>query len=328
MLAKIINSIKFLFLPRKEKELYAALYKILGVWPRKIQYYKVALMHKSLGHRDFNPKTKRLGKRISNERLEFLGDAILDAVVGDLVYRRYTGKPEGFLTNTRSKLVQRETLGRLAQQMGITRLIMASGRSVQHNSYIGGNAFEALVGALYLDRGYDACMTFWNKRVMGEYLNADKIAYKEMNFKSKLLEWSQKNKVQLEYRMVSQSQDENGSPIFVYAVVLNGVVCPDGEGYSKKEAQQVASEKTINKLRADKTFADKIIIVQSEQQEGETGTEKEKEVAVEMESSLKVTATEQAIDELSLDDLSARELSREEIIAAAEAAAYSEKEAI
>jgi ribonuclease-3 len=74
--------------------------------------------------------------------------------------------------------------------MGITRLIMASGRSIQHNSYIGGNAFEALVGALYLDRGYDACMTFWNKRVMGEYLNADKIAYKEMNFKSKLLEWS------------------------------------------------------------------------------------------------------------------------------------------
>ena len=128
--------------------------------------------------------------------------------------------------------------------------------------------------------------------------------------------------------MVSQSQDENGSPIFVYAVVLNGVVCPNGEGYSKKEAQQMASEKTINKLRADKTFADKIIIVQSEQQEGETGTEKEKEVAVEMESSLKVTATEQAIDELSLDDLSARELSREEIIAAAEAAAYSEKEAI
>jgi ribonuclease-3 len=285
-------------------------------------------MHKSLGHRDINPKTKRLGKRVSNERLEFLGDAILDAVVGDLVYRRYTGKPEGFLTNTRSKLVQRETLGRLAQQMGITRLIMASGRSIQHNSYIGGNAFEALVGALYLDRGYDACMTFWNKRVMGEYLNADKIAYKEMNFKSKLLEWSQKNKVQLEYRMVSQSQDENGSPRFVYAVVLNGVVCLDGEGYSKKEAQQVASEKTINKLRADKAFVDKIIIVQSEQQEGETGTEKEKEVAVEMESSLKVTATEQAIDELSLDDLSARELSREEIIAAAEAAAYSEKEAI
>ena len=309
---------------RKEKELYTALYKILGVWPRNIQYYKVALMHKSLGHRDINPKTKRLGKRISNERLEFLGDAILDAVVGDLVYRRYKGKPEGFLTNTRSKLVQRETLGRLAQQMGITKLIMVSGRSIQHNSYIGGNAFEALVGALYLDRGYDACMTFWNKRVMGEYLNADKIAYKEMNFKSKLLEWSQKNKVQLEYRMVSQRQDENGSPIFDYAVVLNGIVCLEGEGYSKKEAQQMASEKTLNKLRADKAFADKILVVQLEQQ----GSETEEGKNVGIESFMKVIAAEQAIDELSLDDVSAKELSREDIIAAAEAAAYSEKEGV
>jgi len=311
-------------LSRKEKELYTALYKILGVWPRNIQYYKVALMHKSLGHRDINPKTKRLGKRISNERLEFLGDAILDAVVGDLVYRRYKGKPEGFLTNTRSKLVQRETLGRLAQQMGITKLIMVSGRSIQHNSYIGGNAFEALVGALYLDRGYDACMTFWNKRVMGEYLNADKIAYKEMNFKSKLLEWSQKNKVQLEYRMVSQRQDENGSPIFDYAVVLNGIVCLEGEGYSKKEAQQMASEKTLNKLRADKAFADKILVVQLEQQ----GSETEEGKNVGIESFMKVIAAEQAIDELSLDDVSAKELSREDIIAAAEAAAYSEKEGV
>jgi ribonuclease-3 len=314
MLAKIINSVKFLFLPRSEKELYAAIYGILGVWPRNIKYYKIALMHKSLGHRDINPKTKRLGRRISNERLEFLGDAILDAVVGDLVFRRYKGKPEGFLTNTRSKLVQRETLGRLAQEMGLTKLIMASGRSVQHNNYMGGNAFEAIVGALYLDRGYDACMTFWNQRVMGKYLNADKIAYKEKNFKSKLLEWSQKNKVQLEYQMISQTQDENGSPVFEYAVVLNGIVCSDGEGYSKKEAQQNASEKTLNMLRSDKDFVEKILVVKSEQTESSD----------DIENTPVISAAEQAVDELSLDDVSAKELSREEIIAAAEAAAYAE----
>lgn len=271
-------------------------------------------MHKSLGHRDINPKTKRLGRRISNERLEFLGDAILDAVVGDLVFRRYKGKPEGFLTNTRSKLVQRETLGRLAQEMGLTKLIMASGRSVQHNNYMGGNAFEAIVGALYLDRGYDACMTFWNQRVMGKYLNADKIAYKEKNFKSKLLEWSQKNKVQLEYQMISQTQDENGSPVFEYAVVLNGIVCSDGEGYSKKEAQQNASEKTLNMLRSDKDFVEKILVVKSEQTESSN----------DIENTPVISAAEQAVDELSLDDVSAKELSREEIIAAAEAAAYAE----
>lgn len=323
MLAKIINSVKFLFLQRSEKELYAAIYEILGVWPRNIKYYKVALMHKSLGHRDINPKTKRLGRRVSNERLEFLGDAILDAVVGDLVFRRYKGKPEGFLTNTRSKLVQRETLGRLAQQMGLTKLIMASGRSIQHNSYMGGNAFEALVGALYLDRGYDACMTFWNKRVMGTYLNADKIAYKEKNFKSKLLEWSQKNRVQLEYQMISQTQDENGSPVFEYAVVLNGVVCSDGEGYSKKEAQQNASEKTLNMLRSDKSFVEKILVVVSEQAEQvETKNDSEKP---NVENTYVVSAVEQAVDELSLDDVTAKELSREDIIAAAEAAAYAEK---
>ncbi len=312
MLAKIINSVKFLFLSSSEKELYAAIYGILGVWPRNIKYYKIALMHKSLGHRDINPKTKRLGRRISNERLEFLGDAILDAVVGDLVFRRYKGKPEGFLTNTRSKLVQRETLGRLAQEMGLTKLIMASGRSVQHNNYMGGNAFEAIVGALYLDRGYDACMTFWNQRVMGKYLNADKIAYKEKNFKSKLLEWSQKNKVQLEYQMISQTQDENGSPVFEYAVVLNGIVCSDGEGYSKKEAQQNASEKTLNMLRSDKEFVEKILVVKSEQTESSD----------DIENTPVISAAEQAVDELSLDDVSAKELSREEIIAAAEAAAY------
>ena len=314
MLAKIINSVKFLFLSSSEKELYAAIYGILGVWPRNIKYYKIALMHKSLGHRDINPKTKRLGRRISNERLEFLGDAILDAVVGDLVFRRYKGKPEGFLTNTRSKLVQRETLGRLAQEMGLTKLIMASGSSDQHNNYMGGNAFEAIVGALYLDRGYDACMTFWNQRVMGKYLNADKIAYKEKNFKSKLLEWSQKNKVQLEYQMISQTQDENGSPVFEYAVVLNGIVCSDGEGYSKKEAQQNASEKTLNMLRSDKEFVEKILVVKSEQTESSD----------DIENTPVISAAEQAVDELSLDDVSAKELSREDIIAAAEAAAYAE----
>jgi len=173
MLNNLIDRIKLPF--RKDKELYSALYDILGFYPRKITYYKVALMHKSLGHRataeelkvlegkkgNQRDKKSRLGKQLNNERLEFLGDAILDAVVGYIVYRRFPGKPEGFLTNARSKMVQRETLGRLAKEMGISKLIMASGRSSMHNNYMGGNAFEALVGAVYLDRGYAACMQFW-----------------------------------------------------------------------------------------------------------------------------------------------------------------------
>ena len=182
----IIDSIKLPF--RKEKELFSALYDILGFYPHHIELYKQALLHKSVGRK--NEK----GRPQNNERLEFLGDAILDAVVGDIVFRHFEGKREGFLTNARSKLVSRATLGKLAQEMGVDQLIKYAGHSTSHNSYMNGNAFEALVGAIYLDRGYDACMRFMEKRILAQVINIDKVAYKEVNFKSKLLEWSQKRK--------------------------------------------------------------------------------------------------------------------------------------
>ena len=233
MLNNLWDIIKLPF--RKEKELYISIHDIFGVYPRNITFYKQALMHKSIMHR--NEK----GKPVNNERLEFLGDAILDAVVGDIVFVHFPGKREGFLTNTRSKLVQRETLNKLAQEMGINQLIMSSGHSFSHNSYLGGNAFEALVGALYLDRGYDACMKFMKKRILAQMINIDKVAYKEVNFKSKLIEWSQKNRVKLSFELVTQSKDKNGSPIFSYQVVIEGVEGCTGKGFSKKESQQQAN---------------------------------------------------------------------------------------
>ena len=188
----IIDRIKLPF--RQEKELFSALYDILGFYPHDINLYKQALLHKSASKR--NEK----GRPVNNERLEFLGDAILDAVVGDIVFRHFEGKREGFLTNTRSKLVSRDTLGKLAKEMGISDLIKFAGHNTSHNSYMNGNAFEALVGAIYLDRGYDACMRFMEKRILAQLINIDKVAYKEVNFKSKLLEWSQKNRVKMEFR--------------------------------------------------------------------------------------------------------------------------------
>ena len=166
MLNNIIDRIRLPF--RKEKELYSSLYDIIGFYPHDISYYKLALMHKSVMRR--NAK----GKPVNNERLEFLGDAILDAIVGDIVYQHFPGKREGFLTNTRSKLVQRDTLNKLAQEMGINQLILSSGHTSSHNSYMGGNAFEALVGAIYLDQGYNACMRFMNKRILAQMINIDK----------------------------------------------------------------------------------------------------------------------------------------------------------
>ncbi len=330
---------------RKEKELYSSLYCILGFYPRNIKLYKQALLHKSLRRR--NEK----GRPLNNERLEFLGDAILDAVVGDIVFRHFEGKREGFLTNTRSKLVQRETLGRLAKEMGITRLITTSDRSTLHNSYMGGNAFEALVGAIYLDRGYEACMRFMQKRILKQIINIDKMAYKEVNFKSKLLEWSQKNRVRLEFRQVAQSKDENSSPVFVSQVVLEGIAGCQGKGYSKKESQQNASKDTLQLLRRKPQFIDSVFAAKTERTKMEeepvlsvpnpeaeerdfivTQSQPERTAQSSQKSSRKAVPQKgeetKASGEMdfSLDDITAtpREKSREEIIAEAEAAAFSE----
>ena len=252
----LIDRIKLPF--RKDKELYSSLRAIMGFYPRNIEHYKLALMHKSVARR--NAK----GRPLNNERLEFLGDAILDAVVGDIVYRHFEGKREGFLTNTRSKLVQRDTLNRLAQEMGINQLILSSTHSNAHNSYMGGNAFEALVGAIYLDRGYDACMRFMQNRILSQIINIDKVAYKEVNFKSKLIEWSQKNRVNLEFALVSQSKEDNSSPVFVYKAVIEGKEAGTGKGYSKKESQQLASKEALQKLRREPQFIDAVFAAKAE----------------------------------------------------------------
>jgi len=332
-LKDIIDRIKLPF--RKEKELFSAFYAILGFYPRNIEYYKQALMHKSIRKR--NDK----GKPLNNERLEFLGDAILDAAVGYIVYRHYEGKREGFLTNTRSKLVSRDTLGKLANEMGLGQLLVSSGHSTSHNSYLEGNAFEALVGAIYLDRGYDACLEFFEKRVLGKYINLDKVAFKEVNFKSKLLEWSQKNRVRMEFQMLKQLKDDNGSPIFSFQVMLEGVEGEKGKGYSKKEAQQMASRETLQRLKREPQFVDAIFNAKTErtkmeeepamavpdtEQEQNFMIEQEHQVESDIQESPKDSKISESLDDdFDLSDISHKEKSREEIIAEAEAAAFAEE---
>jgi ribonuclease-3 len=333
----IIDKIKLPF--RKEKELFSALYQILGFYPHNIELYKQALLHKSVGKR--NEK----GRPQNNERLEFLGDAILDAVVGHIVFSHFEGKREGFLTNTRSKLVSRATLGKLSQEMGISRLITSAGHSTSHNSYMNGNAFEALVGAIYLDRGYDACMRFMEKRILSQLINLDKVAYKEVNFKSKLLEWSQKNRVKLEFRELNQTKDEQtGSPVFTTQVFLEGQEGCSGTGFSKKESHQQASKETLQRLRREPQFIDAIFAAKANrtkmeeepvmaapdieklQQDNEQQFITEQEKPEEPVQSAAVPQRQTEEDEFTLDDITAtpREKTREEIIAEAEAAAFAE----
>ena len=255
----LIDKVRLLF--RKDKESYLCFYRMLGFYPRDIRIYEQALLHKSSSIKSDQ------GRLLNNERLEFLGDAILDAVVGDIVYQKFDGKREGFLTNTRSKIVSRESLNHVAEQIGLSKLIKFSTRHSAHNSYMGGNAFEALVGAIYLDRGYAYCKYFMEQRIIGQYIDLNRVSRKEVNFKSKLIEWSQKNKVELIFELISQAVDEFNSPTFETEVVLEGIRTCKGKGYSKKESQQEAAHGVLNKIKKDSAFVESIFAAKALREE-------------------------------------------------------------
>ncbi|MDD2435982.1 MAG: ribonuclease III [Massilibacteroides sp.] len=232
----------------RKKAPYSSLYKLLGFYPENIHLYEQAFLHKSSSIEDDN------GKWLNNERLEFLGDAILDAVVADIVYKHFQYGREGFLTNTRSKIVQRDTLNRIAFEIGLHNKVVSSAKINSHNNYMYGNALEALIGAVYLDQGYDVCYKFIENKIIKEYVVLDKIARKEVNFKSSLIEWGQKNKLEIAFNLVESFTDNDGNPVFQTEVMLLDMSIGIGIGYTKKESQQNASKMAIKKLRKDKEF--------------------------------------------------------------------------
>lgn len=250
MLRKIINKIRLLFY--KDKESYLCFYKMLGFYPNHLKYYQQALIHKS------SSLISEEGYPINNERLEFLGDAVLDAVVADLLFHYFDAKKEGFLTNTRSKIVQRETLNKLAVEIGLDKYIKFSTKSSSHNNYMFGNAFEALIGAIYLDQGYQRSKEFIEERIIDQFLDLDRLANTELNFKSKLIEWGQKNKYKVSFELIEEFQDEHSNPVFQTEVLVEGFSGGRGIGYSKKESQQNASQKTLNKIKNCVEFMDSI----------------------------------------------------------------------
>ena len=302
----ITDRIRLFF--RKEKEPYFRFYKILGFYPHNIEIYKQALLHKS-------SSVKTQGRLVNNERLEFLGDAILDAVVADIVYKKFEGKREGFLTNTRSKIVQRETLNNIAINIGLDKLIKYSSKQSSHNSYMSGNAFEALVGAIYLDRGYKACMKFMEKRIIGQYINLEKISRKEVNFKSKLIEWSQKNKFEIEFRLIGQSLDESQNPIFETQILVENISGGTGKGYSKKESQQEAAHATMTMIKKDSVFIDAIFAAKNERENSNNN--------LEQNNAVENTAIE---EEYKFESMAEKFDDEERIISEAEEAAFSEAE--
>ena len=307
MLANITDRIRLFF--RKEKEPYFRFYRILGFYPRNIEIYKQALLHKS-------SSVKTQGRLINNERLEFLGDAILDAIVADIVYKKFEGKREGFLTNTRSKIVQRETLNNIAINIGLDKLIKYSSKQSSHNSYMSGNAFEALIGAIYLDRGYRACKKFMEERIIGQYINLDKISRKEVNFKSKLIEWSQKNKFEIEFRLIGQTLDDNQNPVFETQIIVENIPGGTGKGYSKKESQQEAAHITMSMIKKDSVFTDAIFAAKNERESLEKPADSnvQESVEVKIEEGYKFDSIEETYSD------------EERIISEAEEAAFAQEE--
>ncbi len=241
MLRRFIKRIKAL--PHRGKEPYLSFYNIVGFYPDRIDLYKEAMTHRSSSIRS------RKGRWVNNERLEFLGDAILDAIVADILYKKFEHKKEGFLTSTRSRIVQRETLNKLAMELGIDTLIVSSTRNLAHNTNIYGDALEALIGAIYLDQGYRVAKKFVYETMIKQHLSIEKVLKSEVDFKSRLIEWGQKNKVEVRFEVTDSSYDAHNNPVFVSCVKVADVEVGSGRGYSKKESHQMAAKVAIKKLR-------------------------------------------------------------------------------
>ena len=247
-MSELSDRIRLLFV--SEKKPFLQLKAILGFYPRNIQLYQLALMHKSVTYR-----TER-SKHVNNERLEFLGDAVLGAVVADILYRHYGKKQEGFLTSLRSKLVCRNALNKLAVDMGLDKLIQHTGAvTTGHNSFMNGNAFEAFIGAIYLDRGYRYCYRFMENRVFGQYIQIDKVARQEQNFKSLFIEWCQKHQFQFAFtQKESRDSADRHTPMFHSTALVEGISCGTGDGYSKKESDQNAARQAMKRIKRDKAL--------------------------------------------------------------------------
>jgi ribonuclease-3 len=244
VIADFIDKIRLLFV--REKKPFLRLKSILGFYPRNIKLYRLALLHKSMAVREHETHL------INNERLEFLGDAILGAIVADILYKQYSNEREGFLTNLRSNIVCRNSLNRVSQDLGLDKLIRHAGAiTTGHNSFMSGNALEAFVGAIYLDRGYKYCYRFIEKQIFHKHLDIEAIAKQDRNYKSTLIEWCQKYQYKFEFSQ-QESRDDQNAPVFHSSALVEDIPCGTGDGYSKKESDQNAAHQALKRLKRDR----------------------------------------------------------------------------
>jgi len=226
-----------------EKEIAKFLKNVLGFRPQNLDFYKMAFIHSSASSKD------AVSSAINNERLEYLGDAVLNAIIADYLFKKFPLHPEGPLTEMRSKIVCRDRLNKLSRKMGLAKFVVVESHA--HPKSIHGDAFEALIGALYLDKGYEKTRDIIINKLLLTFMDLDSVLQEEHNYKSKIINWAQKNNHKIRFENHIANNNPKERKLFISQCYLNGICIAEAEDFTVKKADQNAAEKAWDQLQKD-----------------------------------------------------------------------------
>jgi ribonuclease-3 len=226
-----------------KREFGSRLKKLLGFRPGNLQIYEIAFIHRSATF------TLSDGKKINNERLEFLGDSVLDGILSDFLFEKYPDASEGFMTKIRSRIVNREVLNQLAVSLGINKILVSNISSGHNTKHLYGDALEALIGAVFLDKGFRKTKRFFIKNVLEKYLDLQTIVNTDNDYKSLVFEWVQKKKANLSFTYDEEYDFDLKKSVFTITLQIDKEEFGKGQGASKKEAEQEAACQAWEKLK-------------------------------------------------------------------------------
>jgi ribonuclease-3 len=229
------------FQSKNERQFYLKISRITGLYPGNTSLYKLAISHSSVA------KENSSGTKNSYERLEYLGDSVLGTVVAEYLFKKFPYKNEGFLTDIRSRIVNRESLNKVGKKMGLNQIVEYSGKVHLSHKSLYGDVLEALVGAVYLDKGFYPCREFILSKILEHHFDIEEVVSNTTNFKSVLIEWSQKHNHKLDFTIKEESGNMHNKE-FTAAIIVDDQEISVGKGTSKKRAEQAAAEKACEVL--------------------------------------------------------------------------------